>query len=423
MERVCLFTFVFDSLNIMKFTKYILIPLLPLTLLLISCKKQEAKSTQQKDSTLTEITTTKGTFPVVLPFENNLPKQDASYCETKKKQIEQFYKKNWANNSMNGGFLVAKEGQIIYEQYQGYADLENHTPITNKTPIHIASVSKVLTATLVLKLIDAGKISLDQKVNTILPSFPYPNITIKTLLNHRSGLKNYAYFTNERKVWNPQKNLTNQNVLEILNKNKIPLEFPTNTRFSYSNTNYAMLALVIEKITGLSYKEAMKKMVFDPLQMNDTYVFDITKDKETATPSYKWNNQKYAFDYLDGVNGDKNIYSTPRDLLKLDLARRSGHFVNPDLEKKIYKGYSYEHYGAKNYGLGVRMIEWETGNPFYFHNGWWHGNTSSYITMGKEKVTIIVLSNKFNHATYKAKNLAVLFGDYPFKLNEDEKEE
>ena len=64
------------------------------------------------------------------------------------------------------------------------------------------------------------------------------------------------------------------------------------------------------------------------------------------------------------------------------------------------------------------MIEWENGQKFYFHNGWWHGNTSSYISLEKEHLTIIALSNKFNHATYKVKRVASLFGDYPFKVND-----
>ncbi|WP_146870388.1 serine hydrolase, partial [Flavobacterium branchiophilum] len=143
------------------------------------------------------------------------------------------------------------------------------------------------------------------------------------------------------------------------------------------------------------------------------------KDKDTATPSYKGNFRKVGLDYLDGIYGDKNIFSTPRDLLQLDLARRSPNFVHQNLQEAIYRGYSYENRGAKNYGLGIRMIEWTTGEtPFYFHNGWWHGSTSSFITLGKENVTIISLSNKFNHETYKVKYIATYFGDYPFKIKD-----
>ncbi len=396
----------------MKFIKHTCSSIFLLSFLFFSCAKEV-----KKVDTI-PLKTTKGMFPVMESFANNLPKLSTNYINSKKNEIERFYQKNWPNNTMNGGFLVAKNGQIICEKYNGIANNQSQTIISSTTPIHIASVSKVLTATAVLKLIDAKKIDLNQKVNTILQGFPFPEITIKTLLDHRSGIRNYAYFTNDKKVWDNHKIMTNQDVLNIMINNKIELEFPTDTRFSYSNTNYAMLALVIEKITGLDYKLAMKKIIFEPLHMDNTFVFDYEKDKDTATPSYKGNFVKIPMDFLDGIYGDKNIYSTPRDLLKLDLARRVPGFLNPELEKAVYTGYSNEHKGTKNYGLGIRMIEWETGESFYFHNGWWHGNTSSYVSMGKEHVTIISLSNKFTHATYKVRNLAVLFGDYPFKIQD-----
>ena len=98
----------------------------------------------------------------------------------------------------------------------------------------------------------------------------------------------------------------------------IGLESRTNTRFAYCNTNYAMLALIIEKITKKSYKVAMTEMIFKPLGMKDTFVFDYEKDKDHIVPSYKANRVEIGKDYLDEVYGDKNIYSTVRDLLKFD---------------------------------------------------------------------------------------------------------
>ena len=136
------------------------------------------------------------------------------------------------------------------------------------------------------------------------------------------------------------------------------------------------------------------------------------------TPSYKGNYRKFGIDFLDHVYGDKNIYSTPRDLLKFDNARNASNFLSTALLKEMCKGYSYESKGIKNYGLGIRMREWETGQKLYYHNGWWHGNTSSYITMPKEHAVIIALSNKFNRKTYQLKKLSVLFGDYPFTLHD-----
>ncbi|MFV8333529.1 serine hydrolase domain-containing protein [Flavobacterium sp. GSP14] len=399
-------------MNFTKNTKILHISLL--FLVLSSCNK-EKKKIELNDAQLP-----KSTLPVMKPLKESEPKLTAQYIQTKKASIDSFYKKNWPNNSANGSFLVAKNGQIIYEQYEGYSNFRAKTLITKSTPLHIASVSKVITATAILKLVNAKRIELDQKVNTILKEFPYPDVTIRTLLNHRSGMRNYAYFTDRDKtVWDRHNILTNQDILSIMATKNIGLEFKTDTRFSYCNTNYAMLALIIEKITKLSYKDAMQKIIFRPLGMKNTYVFDYDRDKDSAVTSYKGNKVEIGKDYLDAIYGDKNIYSTPRDLLKFDRARSSSKFLTPDLQKQVYQGYSNERKGTKNYGLGIRMINWQTGQNFYFHNGWWHGNTSSYITLRKEGVTIIALSNKFTRKTYDVRKLAVLFGDYPFKLKDE----
>jgi CubicO group peptidase (beta-lactamase class C family) len=359
----------------------------------------------------------------MVPLNNEGPKLTAEYINSKKRSIEAFYKKNWPNNSLNGGFLVAKNGQIIYEKYEGFSNIRNKTVMTADSPLHIASVSKVITATAVLKLISARKINLDQKVNTILKEFPYPEVTIRMLLNHRSGMRSYSYFTDKKEIWDRHKTLTNQDVLTLLKTKNIGLESKTNTRFAYCNTNYVILALIIEKTTGLKYKEAMKQIVFEPLGMKNTFVMDYDKDRKTVAPSYKGNRVEIGMDYLDAIYGDKNIYSTPRDLLKLDRARSASTFLEPELLNQVYKGYSNEHKGQKNYGLGIRMVQWETGQTLYYHNGWWHGNTSSYVPLRKENVTLISLSNKFSKSPYNIRKLSALFGDYPFKLDGDEKEE
>lgn len=382
-------------------------------ILFFSCGKSE------KTITSTEVLYSES-LPFIKKNTDKLPKLSTKYSLAVKAHAEAFCKKYWKTDGDNLSFLVARNGQIIHEQYNGIANFETSDAITANTPIHIASVSKVLTATAILLLVDAGKISLEQKVNTLLDNFPYPKVTVESLLNHRSGLSNYAYFTSDKKVWDIKKILTNKDILSLFTTKKINLDFPSNTKFNYCNTNYAMLALIIEKVTKTSYKEAMNRMIFKALQMENTYVFDINNDKKNAVASYRPDTSKFEYEFLDGIYGDKNIYSTPRDLLKFDQAINSRSFLNPELVKKIYKGYSYEKDGTKNYGLGIRMIEWPTGQKYYFHNGWWHGFTASYITLKKEKVTIIALSNKFTRNVYAIRKLAPLFGDYPFEVNDEE---
>jgi len=394
-----------------------ILQILLLILVFGSCKKETKKISlaELKDSELPN-----GILPKMKPLGIETPKLTADYIVEKKGKIDSFYKKNWPNNSMNGAFLVAKNGQIIYEKYEGYANFKDKTPITSTTPIHIASVSKVLTATAILKLVNAKRIDLDQKVTHYLKEFPYPDATIRMLLSHRSGMRSYAYFTDrDKNVWDRHNTLTNQDILNIMGTKNIRLEQKTGTRFAYCNTNYAMLALIIEKVTKLSYKEAMHQMIFKPLGMTNTFVLDFDKDKKNVAPSYKGNKVEIGIDYLDKIYGDKNIYSTPRDLLKFDRARNSPSFLEPELLAQVYQGYSNEHPGTKNYGLGIRMVNWPNGKNLYFHNGWWHGFTSSYVTLKDENVTIIALSNKFTKSTYAVRKLSVLFGDYPFKVQDE----
>jgi CubicO group peptidase (beta-lactamase class C family) len=220
-----------------------------------------------------------------------------------------------------------------------------------------------------------------------------------------------------KKGWNNRKVLSNQDVLDLMIKHKFRLLSANDTRFEYCNTNYVILALIIEKATGLSYRDAMKSLIFKPLGMKNTFVFDYAKDKDTVSMSYRGKNIPASWDQFDALVGDKNIYSTPRDLLKFDLATYSADFIRPEILHEAIVGYSPQPKTMKNYGLGMRMKEWPTGQRLTYHNGWWHGSTSSFITLKKDTVTIIALSNKYSTKTYQTLKLTSFFGDYPFVVD------
>lgn len=387
--------------------------ILSLSILFIYCDK---KPSEKNESTL------KDKDGNVSEYAVNFTPLSTVYKKKMSDDIEYFYNKKFNSKDFSGGFLVAKNGEILYENYSGFAYKEKRDSIKKDTPIHLASVSKVITAVTVLKLVDQDKIELDAQVSEYLPEFPHKQTTVRMLLNHRSGLRNYAYFSDDKKVWDKKKNLTNKDVLTLLATKNIGLESTPGTRFGYCNTNYALLALIIEKVTEKSYPKVLQEMVFDPLGMKNTFVFNDLKNKDNVCQSYKNNYLRLAFEYLDQVYGDKNIYSTPRDLLKFDLALYSEDFLSKKMKSEMFKGYSYERKGTKNYGLGIRMLEFETGQHYYFHNGWWHGNTSSYVTLQKDSVTIIAISNKFSKKPYQTKRLAPKFGDYPFEFDDSEGE-
>jgi len=341
------------------------------------------------------------------------------YINVQAEQIATFFQRNINSLGFNGGFLVARNGQIIFEKYQGLSNYKTGQKIKPTTGMHLASVGKVLTATGIFRLIETKKLKLDQKINTILPSFPYEGITVRMLLNHRSGVPKYEYFIYEEGVWPVGKVLRNKDILRLLGEKNLPLDFEPNSKFTYCNSNFALLALIIEEITGKKFGDAMKSLVFEPIGMKNSFIFDYDSDLYNVSQSYKSTFERVKFDHLDAIYGDKNIYSTPRDLLRFDLAMYNDTFISKKLKKDIFKGYSYEKEGVKNYGLGIRLKEWEDGQKIFYHNGWWHGSNTTYISLKNEKVTIIVLSNKFSRKVYESIRLSCLFGNYPFSLVEE----
>ncbi|MFY8213190.1 MAG: serine hydrolase domain-containing protein, partial [Flavobacterium sp.] len=137
-----------------------------------ACTKQERSGAELSDML-------EGRIPILLPSQVNYPKLSSNYIADKRYAIDKFCNKFWSSDQSNLSFLVAKNGQIIYERYQGLGKRETQTAITAETPLHIASVSKVVTATAVLLLVNKNQIKLDQKVTNILPTFPYPEVTIR----------------------------------------------------------------------------------------------------------------------------------------------------------------------------------------------------------------------------------------------------
>ena len=324
---------------------------------------------------------------------------------------ESFYQKALNRPSFNGSFLVAKNGQIICEKYRGFFDMKKKDSLTANSAFHIASISKTFTGMAILRLWEEGKLQLNDTISKYFPNFPYEGVTIKMLLNHRSGLPNYVHYFDKYK-WDKRKLVTNLDVLQSLYTYKPPLQFNVGRRFSYCNTNYALLALIIEKVSGESYPQYLDKIFFKPLEMNNTYVFTLA-DTARAMPSYEYNGRKFPLEFLDLVYGDKNIYSTGRDLLKWDQALypHTGFFKPATLDS-AFMPYSFEKPGIKNYGLGWRMFCYPNGKKIVYHNGWWHGNNSVMTRLTQENATIIVLGSKRNNAIYRVKPLFEAFSHY-----------
>lgn len=345
-----------------------------------------------------------------------------------RQQIEPIYNNLLVNSGFSGGIIVAKNGEIVFEDYKGVINYKTKELVSANSQFHIASVSKTFTAMTVLKLMQQGKINIEADVRTYLPTFPYANISVKNLLSHRSGLPNYVHLMegkttesyrkkNKRGRWITYSKVvttsvskalvTNSDVLKFLAEKRPAVEALPNHRFQYCNTNYVLLALIVERVTGQDFPTYIKDSVFMPLGMADSYVFSI-KDTAKYVPSYKYNFAPYNLEKLDCVYGDKNVYSTPRDILQWDKALYNNSFVTMETQLLAYTPYSNERAGTHNYGLGWRLFTY----PNYtlpYHNGWWHGNNAVFTRLIKDTATIIVLGNRYNKKIYKAKELASVF--------------
>ncbi|WP_370900245.1 serine hydrolase domain-containing protein [Chryseobacterium gossypii] len=330
--------------------------------------------------------------------------------------IDQYYQKVWEGSDLSGGILVAKGDDILYEKYRGYGREGNQMPIDKNTALHVASVSKTLTAMAMMKLVEAGEIKLSDHLTQYFTGFPYPDVTVQNLLTQRSGLPKYEYFITKIQPAPEELSkafITNQDILNMLVKYKPDLVKEPGTGFMYCNTNFALLALLIEKITKTPFPQAMKEIVFTPLKMNNTYIFQ-EKDIPTAAQSFYYGgNRLYPLDRLDLIYGDKNVYTTPRDLLNFSKAMYSKDFLKPELMDMVFRPYSNEKAGMNNYGLGFRMKIFDNGEKLTYHNGWWHGTNSVFAHLLKSKVTIVAIGNKYSNRVYTALALSGLFEDFP----------
>ena len=343
-----------------------------------------------------------------IPIVNSYKYKPLSKNE-KKKFIEAVYKKYdtlLLKHGFNGSILVAKNGEILLEDYHGFANFSTKEMLTSTTPFHLASVSKTFTATSILKLSEEKKLHLDDSIQVYFPLFPYHNISIKMLLNHRSGLPNYVYAMTKYPEWK-HKLATNADMLQFL-IDKIPTWYGyPNRGFNYCNTNYALLALIIEKVSGLPYPLYLQKNIFEPLGMTHSFVF-TNKDSANYKPSFQPNNRPYTLEAMDAIYGDKNIYSTVRDMFLWDKGFYNNRIISKATYDEAIQPSSFEKKGTHNYGMGWRLLTLPEGTVV-FHNGWWHGNNNVFTRFIDDTATIIILGNKFNKAIYSGMKIGTVF--------------
>ncbi|QMW01827.1 beta-lactamase family protein [Spirosoma foliorum] len=335
-------------------------------------------------------------------------------ADKKSQQIDEIFQQK-VRGGLNGNVLVAQKGIILYKHCFGLGHFERNQrdTLVDDSKFQLASLSKTFTAVGTLKLIEAGKLKFEDTIQKFYPDFPYHGITIRELLSHRSGLPNYQYaFDDSMKVnfYKKEKpypsNATIMHWFATVKPTPKAYNIP-GRGFSYSNTNYMVLASIIEKATGQSYETFIHKTIFEPLGMHQTFVATTKNDSinHHRTAGYQWN-RRIPKDYYDDVVGDKGIYSTTGDLFRWYRALNGDCLLPKKLLAEAFVPRSFERKGAKNYGYGFRMMLNDTNQPEYiYHSGWWKGYNSMFWFSPKDEYVIIILGNRYNTTVYRVKEL------------------
>jgi CubicO group peptidase (beta-lactamase class C family) len=222
-------------------------------------------------------------------------------------------------HKFNGQILIAKDDYVILDSSIGFTNFKDSIKINRTTPFHLASVSKTFTGMMCMKLFEEKKLDFNDLVIKYLPLFPYKNVTVSELLSHTSVLPDYANFitmekrefikkssnTDLHKLSEVELNyFTNEDILQyIINYSPSPVS-NSKKEFIYCNTNYVILAIIIERITNMDYPSVLKKYIFDKYGLNNTFVFN-KNNIEKYIPSYKENNEIWGIEKFDLIYGDK----------------------------------------------------------------------------------------------------------------------
>ncbi len=305
------------------------------------------------------------------------------------------------NENFHGSVLVAKEGEIILSEGYGYSDFTQNIENKPQTRYSIGSVTKQFAAVSILKLSETGLLNLDDKVSKYIPDFPHGDeISIHNLLTHTSGLVNYTdlqeFLTFDLTNKEPKK------ILELIED--MDLVAKPGEMFQYSNTNYLLLGIIIEKITGRTFEDNLKDMV-STLGMEDTgLIYGKGGGLNDATPYVGYLEVQEIDDdlVLTQAYAAGSMYSTVEDLYRWDRAIKSHKILHEKATNEMFK----EHInilGAGDYGYGWMIDDTDMGREIY-HGGNTLGSTSYIGRLEDKDITIIILTNNGAYNTTKLKN-------------------
>ena len=339
--------------------------------------------------------------------------QYAGVSQSKSGKIDKLLKAHHANNQFNGSVLVLQKGKIIFESGYGYRDAEAKKKNNTNTIFQVGSVTKQFTALVMLKLEEEGKLELTDLLSKYYPAFPgADSITMHHLLSHSSGVPNY---TDDEKFM--QDEITRPvDELRMFALFRKGLDFIPGSKFKYSNSGYYILGSVIQKVTGQSYEQVIREMIFQPLGMDRSgFDFAHLTDSNKAI-GYSWidDDEQIRERLVDSSVSFSagSIYSTLGDLLKWHDALMKNKILSRHSLEKAFTVYK------EGFGYGW-VMDSVYNKKIVYHNGSILGFTSNIYRVESDNTIIIILNNINNRQIDKITSgiLSVLY-EQPYPIPE-----
>jgi CubicO group peptidase (beta-lactamase class C family) len=328
-------------------------------------------------------------------------------AQNRTKQFDSILNSLYTNKKINGNFLVAEKGKVIYSKSFGYADVSTKELIKENSVFELASCSKQFTAMAIMVLKEKGKLKLDDDLAKYIPELDfYKSVTIRNLLNHTGGLPDYMELMDT--TFDKTKMAVNKDIIALLAKYKPKALFAPNTKYEYSNTGYALLASVIEKVSGESYADFLNKNIFAPLQMKNTLVYTrryAPKKIKNYAYGYVYSDslKKYILPddmletkmviWIDGIVGDGCVNSNVTDLLKWDRALYTTKLLSQTGMNELFEVATLNDSTKTNYGFGWAIDNHKEYGKIVNHSGGWPGYATFIERHVSNDKTIIILQN------------------------------
>jgi len=328
-------------------------------------------------------------------------KCDSVSASIKAEWIDSIFTKLSKGFWFNGSVAYLEKGCLIYQRSFGYSNFRTKDSLNTSSAFQLASVSKMFAAMSAMILYEDGILDYDIDIKNYLPSFPYDSVTTRMLMTHRAGLSRYMSLAHDE--WTEKTiPMTNQDMLDLYEEHVPDPYFQADNGFHYCNTNYALVACIVEAISGMQFADFVERRIFVPLGMDDSFIYHMNEDTvvsfyvetEVMGHNYRgWRPLRARNEYLNGVTGDKGVYTSIEDLAKFDQAITSNVLVSESTMREAFTPGSPKYWKRKdNYGFGWRIRESEDSTAFHF--GWWKGFRAYYIRDMKNSKSLIVLTNK-----------------------------